>query len=169
MKPTKNVEKARRVPTNGSELGKNSRGNTSAAATPYRKKSYHSMVVPTADAVTARTNILRRMAASGSVAWVCGIMMGSVLHSRPSRSNAGPPAGYHTRGMEYQLTVPAIMRRAATMYANVAVVSCTADGTIHRYHYGDMLRRARQLAVALQRLGVRAGDLVGTMAWNHHH
>src|SRR5439155_11059077 len=53
-------------------------------------------------------------------------------------------------------------------YANVAVVSCTADGTIHRYHYGDMLRRARQLAVALQRLGVRAGDRVGTLAWNHH-
>ena len=60
------------------------------------------------------------------------------------------------------------MRRAATMYANVAVVSCTADGTIHRYHYGDMLRRARQLAVALQQLGVRAGDRVGTLAWNHH-
>ncbi|HEV8317049.1 MAG TPA: long-chain fatty acid--CoA ligase [Vicinamibacterales bacterium] len=70
--------------------------------------------------------------------------------------------------MDYQLTVPAIMRRAATMYANVAVVSCTGDGAIHRYHYGDMLRRARQLAVALQRLGVRGGDRVGTMAWNHH-
>jgi fatty-acyl-CoA synthase len=70
--------------------------------------------------------------------------------------------------MDYQLTIPAIMRRAATMYATLAIVNCGPDGTIHRYHDGDMLRRARQLAVALQGLGVRAGDRVGTLAWNHH-
>jgi hypothetical protein len=44
------------VPTNGSEPGKNRVGKTVAAATPYRKKSYHSIVVPTAEAVTARTS-----------------------------------------------------------------------------------------------------------------
>jgi len=70
--------------------------------------------------------------------------------------------------MDYQLTVPAIMRRAAAMYANVAVVSCGADGTVHRYQYGDMLRRAQQLAVALRQLGIRAGDRVGTLAWNQY-
>jgi fatty-acyl-CoA synthase len=70
--------------------------------------------------------------------------------------------------MDYQLTIPAIMRRAAAMYAHVAVVSCGSDGTVHRYQYGDMLRRARQLAVALRGLGVRPGDRVGTLAWNHH-
>jgi hypothetical protein len=34
--------------------GKNTFGKTSAAIVPYRKKSYHSMVVPTVLAMTAR-------------------------------------------------------------------------------------------------------------------
>src|SRR6266480_1121691 len=47
----------------GSERGKNVCGKTSAAATPYRKKSYHSIEVPTADATTARTSWRRWSAA----------------------------------------------------------------------------------------------------------
>ena len=34
------------MPISGSDSGKNSSPKTSAAAVPYRKKSYHSMVVP---------------------------------------------------------------------------------------------------------------------------
>jgi hypothetical protein len=45
-KPTANVPNADSVPTIGSTVGKNSRLNTSAAAVPQRKKSYHSMAVP---------------------------------------------------------------------------------------------------------------------------
>ena len=36
------------------------------------------------------------------------------------------------------------------------------------YKRQDMANRARQAANALQRLGVKYGDVVGTLAWNHH-
>src|SRR6185436_1783380 len=45
-KPTPKVAKAASVPIVGDTLGKNSLSKTSAAAVPYKKKSYHSMVVP---------------------------------------------------------------------------------------------------------------------------
>src|ERR1700733_3304059 len=45
-KPTPNVAKASSVPVTGRNVGKNSRLKTRAAAVPYRKKSYHSMIVP---------------------------------------------------------------------------------------------------------------------------
>ncbi len=43
-----------------------------------------------------------------------------------------------------------------------------ADGSggIHRYTYRDAHKRARQLAQALARLGIKEGDRVGTLAWN---
>src|SRR5262245_7666971 len=62
--PTKYVEKDKSLPTNGAESGKYFCGKTSAAATPYKKKSYHSIVVPTAEAMTARTICRRCWAAS---------------------------------------------------------------------------------------------------------
>jgi fatty-acyl-CoA synthase len=70
--------------------------------------------------------------------------------------------------MAYQLTVPAIMRQAETFSAHVEIVSRRPDRQIHRYCYGDMIRRAKQLAAALQDLGVRPGDRVGTFGGNHH-
>jgi hypothetical protein len=45
--PTPKAAKAARVPINGSTFGKNKRLNTTAAASPYIWKSYHSTAVPT--------------------------------------------------------------------------------------------------------------------------
>src|SRR5579883_1224081 len=59
MKPTVYVANAWSAPTYGSDFGKNTWGNTSAAAVPYRKKSYHSIVVPIVLATSARSNWLR--------------------------------------------------------------------------------------------------------------
>jgi fatty-acyl-CoA synthase len=42
------------------------------------------------------------------------------------------------------------------------------DRTLHRYTYGDFHRRARALAGALQKLGLRRGDRVATLMWNHY-
>ena len=59
------------------------------------------------------------------------------------------------------------MRRASTLFGDRPIAG--RDGLhIHRYRYADMVRRARQLAVALGDLGVRPGDRVATLAWNHH-
>src|SRR3954453_2974641 len=58
-KPTNWVEKAARAPASSDSFGKNTFGKTRAAAVPYRKKSYHSIVVPTVLATTARRRCVR--------------------------------------------------------------------------------------------------------------
>jgi fatty-acyl-CoA synthase len=69
--------------------------------------------------------------------------------------------------MDYPLTIPAILRRAETLFGSREVVSRRSDKTLHRYSYADMIRRAKKLGVALTALGVRPGDRVATLSWNH--
>ena len=69
--------------------------------------------------------------------------------------------------MDYQLTVPAILRRAGALFGATSIVSRRPDRSIHRSTYADLVRRARRLAVGLQALGIRPGDRVGTFCWNH--
>jgi fatty-acyl-CoA synthase len=71
--------------------------------------------------------------------------------------------------MDYQLTIPAIMRRAEQHYADREIVSRRLDKSWHRYCYGDFVRRAKQLGGALSsELGLEPGDRVATLAWNTH-
>src|SRR4029450_8727216 len=37
-----------------------------------------------------------------------------------------------------------------------------------RYTYRDLCRRSKQLAVALQKLGLQRGDRIAKLAWNHY-
>ena len=69
--------------------------------------------------------------------------------------------------MDYQLTVPAILRRAETFYLKKEIVSCLPDKSTHRYTYRDFTYRVKKLSTALQRLGVHEGDRVATLCWNH--
>ncbi|HEX8061504.1 MAG TPA: AMP-binding protein, partial [Cyclobacteriaceae bacterium] len=70
--------------------------------------------------------------------------------------------------MDFQLTLPTILRRAETLFGDREVVSHMPDRTIHRYTYRDFVRRSKKLSVALRALGVREGDRVATLCWNHH-
>jgi fatty-acyl-CoA synthase len=70
--------------------------------------------------------------------------------------------------MDFQLTLPAILRRVETYFGAKEVVSRLPDGTFHRYTYGDAVRRAKQLGVALRQLGLERGDRVATLCWNHY-
>jgi fatty-acyl-CoA synthase len=70
--------------------------------------------------------------------------------------------------MDYQLTLPTILRRAETYFPGQEIVSRLPDRSFHRYTYADFCRRSRQLAVALGELGLERGDRVATLAWNHH-
>lgn len=70
--------------------------------------------------------------------------------------------------MEYQLTLPTILRRAETLFGKKEIVSRLPDRSIHRYTYHDFAARTKKLSVALHRLGIRQGDRVATLCWNHH-
>jgi fatty-acyl-CoA synthase len=71
--------------------------------------------------------------------------------------------------MDYQLNVPAILRRGEQLYGDKEIVTRLADRTWHRYTYADFAPRARRLAAALQNeLGLGDGDRVATFCWNHY-
>ena len=64
------------------------------------------------------------------------------------------------------LLISQIIDFAGRYYPDVEIVSRTVEGPIHRYGYGAALKRSKQLAEALQGLGIKLGDPVGTIAWN---
>jgi acyl-CoA synthetase (AMP-forming)/AMP-acid ligase II len=70
--------------------------------------------------------------------------------------------------MDYQLTLPAVLRHAEARFADKSVVSRMPDKSMHRTTYGACISRARRLAVALRTLGIDRGDRVATFCWNHY-
>src|SRR5690242_10165994 len=70
--------------------------------------------------------------------------------------------------MDVQLTTQTIFRQGADLFARKEVVSRTAGGDVVRHTFGQVAERVNRLAGALRGLGVRPGDRVATLAWNHH-
>jgi fatty-acyl-CoA synthase len=70
--------------------------------------------------------------------------------------------------MDFPLTLPPLLQRAATFFADKEIVTRLPDRSFHRYRYGDMATRAKQLAVALGKSGLEPGDRVATLCWNHY-
>ena len=66
------------------------------------------------------------------------------------------------------LSLNHLLERAGRLYAESEIVSRRPDKSLVRHRYGDFYRRARQLASALQAAGLRKGDRVATLCWNHH-
>jgi len=66
------------------------------------------------------------------------------------------------------LVTTAILNFAEAAHPRVEIVSRTVEGRLHRYDYAGLAARTRQLARALQGLGVQSGDRVATLAWNTH-
>jgi fatty-acyl-CoA synthase len=66
------------------------------------------------------------------------------------------------------LSVNSILERAAKLYPQSEIVSRLPDKSIVRHTFTDMYRRARQLASALQALGLKKGERVATLSWNHY-
>jgi len=69
--------------------------------------------------------------------------------------------------MDYQLTIPNMLRRAESLHFDRELVTRRPDRSLHRYTYGDMISRAKKLAVALRKLGLKDADRVATFCWNH--
>ena len=69
--------------------------------------------------------------------------------------------------MDFPLTLPTILERAGKIFPRVEIVSRRPDKSIVRTCYGEFYRRARRLASALTALGMKPGDRVASMMWNH--
>ncbi len=69
--------------------------------------------------------------------------------------------------MNSALTLAAIVRRAETLFPNREIFSESPDGSSERVTYGHVIGRARRLAIALAKLGMKPGDRVATLCWNH--
>ena len=69
--------------------------------------------------------------------------------------------------MDFPLTLPTILERSGKIFSRIEIVSRKPDKSITRTCYGDFYRRARRLAAALTKLGLRPGDRVASMMWNH--
>ncbi len=70
--------------------------------------------------------------------------------------------------MDFQLTIPTLLRRAEQLHYDREVVTRLPDSSLHRYTYGDMIDRAKRLSLALNKLGIDNCDRVGTFCWNHY-
>jgi fatty-acyl-CoA synthase len=69
--------------------------------------------------------------------------------------------------MNYPLTLRHLFDRVTTYFPEGEVVSRGPDRSIQRTTYGQFGGRVVRLAGALGALGVRPGDRVATLAWNH--
>ncbi|MCP3741619.1 long-chain fatty acid--CoA ligase [Rossellomorea sp. BNER] len=69
--------------------------------------------------------------------------------------------------MNTPLLLTQMIERVEKYYPNKQIISRTESG-IQRFTYKEMVERTRRLASGLEMLGVKEGDRVGTLAWNHH-
>ena len=67
---------------------------------------------------------------------------------------------------DFPLTTTAILQHGSRVYPDSECVTWTGDGA-RRATYAEIATNAERLAAALTRLGVEAGDRVGTFCWNN--
>ena len=66
----------------------------------------------------------------------------------------------------HPLLISSVIDFAARHQGDTEVVSRRVEGDIHRYTWADVQKRAKQVANGLDALGLKAGERVGTLAWN---
>lgn len=70
--------------------------------------------------------------------------------------------------MKVPLSLNHFLERAGTLFRGTEVVSRLPDKSLRRQTYGEFYVRTRGLAAALRALGLRKGERVATLCWNHH-
>ncbi len=70
--------------------------------------------------------------------------------------------------MNTPLLISSIAKHAEKFHGDREIVSVTMDNPGHRYTVREAIVRSRQLANALERLGLQRGDRVATIAWNDY-
>ncbi|MCK5576137.1 MAG: AMP-binding protein, partial [Sphingomonadales bacterium] len=67
---------------------------------------------------------------------------------------------------DWPLVVSKIIDHAAIWHGDVEIVTHTVEGPVHRYNWAECNVRAKKVAQALERYGVKRGDRIATLAWN---
>ena len=67
---------------------------------------------------------------------------------------------------DWPLVVPRILDHAARFHGEREIVTRSVEGPIVRSTYAQVHSRARRVAKALTKRGIRLGDRIGTLAWN---
>lgn len=70
--------------------------------------------------------------------------------------------------MDFPLTLPHMLERIGRYFPNVEVVSRMPDKSLHRTNYAAIHQRSKKLASALTHIGIKKGDCVATLMWNHY-
>ncbi len=70
--------------------------------------------------------------------------------------------------MDVPLSLNHLLDRAGQLFAGNEIVSRLPDKSLRRHSFGEYYRRTRSLASALKQLGLKKGDRVATLCWNHH-
>ena len=70
--------------------------------------------------------------------------------------------------MDVPLSLNHLLDRAGRLFAGNEMVSRLPDKSLRRQSFGEYYRRTRSLASALKKMGIRKGDRVATLCWNHH-
>lgn len=68
--------------------------------------------------------------------------------------------------MDRPLLISSLLEFAVVNHPHAEIVTRRVEGDIHRYTWKDAAARSARLANALNRLGVKSGDRIGTLAWN---
>ena len=74
----------------------------------------------------------------------------------------------HSTMMDSPLSLNHLLERAGRLFAANTIVSRLPDKSLRTHTYGEYHRRTRALASALRELGLKPGERVATLCWNHH-
>jgi fatty-acyl-CoA synthase len=67
---------------------------------------------------------------------------------------------------DWPLLCHRIIEHAAQVHGHQEVVTRSVEGPIHRTNYRDIHQRALKVSQALDRVGIKLGDRIATIAWN---
>ncbi|MFN4995414.1 MAG: long-chain fatty acid--CoA ligase [Burkholderiales bacterium] len=70
--------------------------------------------------------------------------------------------------MKVDLSINHFLDRAGTLFPDNEIVSRLPDKSLVKHTYAQFYSRTRSLAKGLKDLGLKKGDRVATLCWNHH-
>ncbi|NBQ88303.1 MAG: hypothetical protein EBU07_12655, partial [Betaproteobacteria bacterium] len=103
-----------------------------------------------------------------SIGRFCTAAARTVPHAPRSPAQHPEETAVKSTMMPVALSLNHLLDRVGTLFGSNELVSRLPDKTLKRHSYAEYYRRTRSLASALQKAGLKKGDRVATLCWNHH-